>query len=53
MICPACSTKFGQRTMYLKDGCFECGCGYSIIKKSSATPKIESKSVKSGIVKPI
>lgn len=52
MNCPICSTKFSAKPMTLKDGFFDCGCGYSI-KKDSATPKTESNSFKSGIVKPI
>lgn len=52
MNCPVCTTKFGSRQMTYKDGVYDCGCGYSI-KKSKEAPKTESKSFKSGIVKPM
>ena len=52
MNCPICSTKFGAKPMKLINSYYDCGCGYSV-KKSNAEPKTESKSFKSGIVKPI
>ena len=52
MNCPVCSTKFSAKTMNIKDNYYDCGCGYSV-KKDSAEPKTESKSFKSGIVKPM
>lgn len=52
MMCPICSNKFSHKIMDLKNGYFDCGCGYSV-KNDSAEPKTESKSFKSGKVRPM
>lgn len=30
VLCPCCTTKWGQRKMTLKDGVYSCGCGFEI-----------------------